>query len=267
MRNSGEIMEINFDKTNNGTDRCIVRLDNGDVFKGYKNGNNFQFNGRNGQQGICTLNKKQIKTVFEKANAIADFGGKHLDYLKTFKTQGKKGNQSVSSDDGLYKFGYYFKKGKGIIVYAMYDKNERRIRPILSFEEEDNAKLAINEAKKEYDSTGKFKSYRTSLRGNPFPPEYSDNNDVENLNLDNSYYESVLSYILNGFDKDGNSELAPNETLHICCVDGYKISLEDTDSLRVNDANDMLIIHICDAPDNEIIVPITMVSRVLLTRE
>ena len=40
-------MEINFDKTKQGTERCIVRLDNGDVFKGYKHGNSFQFNGKN----------------------------------------------------------------------------------------------------------------------------------------------------------------------------------------------------------------------------
>ncbi len=261
-------MEINFDETKKGTERCIVRLDNGDVFKGYKNGNQFQFNGKNKQQGICSLTKKQIKTSFEKVNAIANFGGDHIGFLKSTKKQRKRGNQSVTSRDGLYKFGFYSKQARGgIIIYALFDGKERQIRPTLSFEDEKKAHSIIKEICNEYNRTGRFKSERTSLRGTPFPHEYFDENKEENLNLDTSYYESIVSFVLNGFDDKGNSLIAPNEVLHIYCVDGFEIGLEDTDSLRVNNSNDILIIHSCNAPDNELLIPVDKISRVLLSRE
>lgn len=263
-------MEINYDNTDKGTERCIIRLENGDVFKGYKLGNQFQFNGRNKQQGICSLKKEQIETIFEKANTLANFGGRHIDFLNSINPAKKqnKNHQTVTSNDGLYKFRYYSKQDKGgIIIAAVYEGKERKIRPILSFEEEEKAHSIIVEIKKEYDTTGRFKSERNISRGTPFPHEYFDESKEENLNFDNPYYESILAYILNGFEDNGNSLIIPGETLHLYCVDGFEISLEDTDSLRVNKNEDILIIHTCNAPDNELLIPVDKISRVLLSRE
>ena len=258
-------MKMNIEQTKNGNDVIVVELDTGEIFKGYTIGKKFQFS-KDGKD-LCYLSEKEAHNVFKKANDIAKYGGNVIAFLKSYKTR-TRGNQTETSKDGLYKFQYYSRQDKaGITICAVYNGKERQIRPYLPFGETDKAKEIIKEVCNEYDTTGRFKSERTSLRGTPFPHEYFDETKEENLNLDEHYYDSLNSYILNGFDDNGNSLLTPGETLHICCIDGFEIGLEDTDSLRVNENGDLFIIHTCNAPDNELIIPVDKISRVLLSRE
>lgn len=261
------MIKIEKDSTKSGRKRIVIELENGDVFKGYENGKQYQFNGKNGLQNLCSLTEDEIKSVFEKANTIALYDGEYISFLKQVgSTNPKRGNQSVYSKDGLYKFGYYYKKSRGgIVIAAWYEGHEHTIREGRDFtiEEADNI---IHEVCEEYDSTGRFKSERTILRGQPFPHEYFKEIENENLSFDVSLYNSITGYILNGFDESGNSLLAPNETLTICSVDGFEISVSDTDSLRVNDEKNLIIIHIFNQPEDELVIPIDKISRVLLLR-
>ena len=262
------MIKIEKDATKSGRKRIIVKLENNELFKGYENGNKYQFNGKNGLQNICSLTENEISSVFEKANAIARYGGDHISFLKqSGDVNPKRGTQCIYSKDGLYKFGYYNKESRGgIVISAWYEGHEHSLKNTYDFTPEEAGKI-IREVCDEYDSTGRFKSERVILRGQPFPHEYFEGTVNENLSLPVDYYVSIMDYILNGFDKLGNSSLMPNETLKICCVDGFESDVSDTDSLRINDEGTLIIIHICNYPENELIIPIDKISRVLLLRE